>query len=252
MVAQNTFPLHLAQFIGHGAAVNAQIVGKLLPVEGDRKAVAAAAFGLLRKIGEQPAPNGFGRGVQTAAGKSEVFLGRDLQEVLNQFVVVGAGALTGGDQLPCVQEQNAALLAGDYGHHQRLSRDAGIGLRKKLARIHMTENGLVSPQIVDLNVDAAGKHQPHILHTFPDVQDRVPFSVLVLIRPQAGKHLPGLLRTRAPEQCGVRQKYKIHFFLHLCCYNNILVGTIIVCSNQKVKDPLRGSGEGGPIRPRRP
>ena len=66
--SDQALPLHFAQFIGQGAAVYIEVIGQLLAVEGDGKAAAAAANRLIGEIGEQTAPDGFGRGVKDFPG----------------------------------------------------------------------------------------------------------------------------------------------------------------------------------------
>ena len=65
---QQPVPLHFAQLVGQGAALHVEIVGQLLPVEGDGKAGGAISPGLVGQVGQQAAPDGFGRGVKDLPG----------------------------------------------------------------------------------------------------------------------------------------------------------------------------------------
>lgn len=50
------FRLHFRKFIGHGAAVDGEVIGKLLPTKGDGKVRASVFQGLLGKIRQEPFP----------------------------------------------------------------------------------------------------------------------------------------------------------------------------------------------------
>ena len=86
---QQAVPLHFSQLIGQGASVYAQIIGKLLPVEGDGKPAASVTDGLKGQVGQQPPADGFGGGVENPPGERQVFLGGDGQKVSDQRAVVG-------------------------------------------------------------------------------------------------------------------------------------------------------------------
>lgn len=60
--------LHFPQFIGHCAAVYAQVIGQLLAVERDHEVAALLAAGLEGQVGHQAAADGFGGGVEYAPG----------------------------------------------------------------------------------------------------------------------------------------------------------------------------------------
>ena len=78
------FGLKDTQWGYHGAAVYAEIVRQLLPVEGNIEIVPAAAHGLIGEIGQQPSPDGLGRGVEDAAGQAEIFLRGDDQQIADE------------------------------------------------------------------------------------------------------------------------------------------------------------------------
>ena len=66
-------PLHFAQLVRQGAAVRAEIIGKLLAVERDIERIAAVLHGLRGQIGQQPAAQGFRRCVEEFARQGQVF-----------------------------------------------------------------------------------------------------------------------------------------------------------------------------------
>ena len=53
LVLKNAFLLHFADLGGQTATLNLKIIGKLLTVKGDVKAVAVCFFGLQHQIGHQ-------------------------------------------------------------------------------------------------------------------------------------------------------------------------------------------------------
>ena len=86
---QQTLLLHLAQLVGKGTAVYAQVVCQLLAAEGDIKFPAAVFHGLIGKIGQQPAADGFGRGMENAAGKIQVFSGGNGKQIVDDLIIEG-------------------------------------------------------------------------------------------------------------------------------------------------------------------
>ena len=76
----------------------------------------------------------------------------------------------------------------------------------------MTQNGLVSPHIVDLHVRAAGEYQPHAVRAFSGAKNGGALSVLPFIPAEAVQHGLDLRRIRAAKQRGMRQKRIMHHF----------------------------------------
>ena len=97
-VFEHSLVAHTAQLLGERAAVEVEVVGQLLAVEGNGKFRAALAGGLKGQVGEQAAPDGLGGGVKNPPGQGQIFPGRDGQQVADQAAVVAAGAAAGGQQ----------------------------------------------------------------------------------------------------------------------------------------------------------
>ena len=66
---EKSLPLHLAQLVGQRTAVYIEVVGKLLPVEGDGKRSATMADGLIGEVGEQSVSDRLRGGVENLAGQ---------------------------------------------------------------------------------------------------------------------------------------------------------------------------------------
>lgn len=157
---QQTLAAHAAELRGKRAAVHAEVIGELLAVERDRKAVAARADRLHREVGEQAAADRFRRGVEDAPGKREILLRADEQKVADELRVAGAGLRAGRKQVRRVQEKRRRILCRDDVHHQRLIRHAGVRLRENLPRPHAVQNALAAPCVVALDVHAAREDEP--------------------------------------------------------------------------------------------
>ena len=54
---KQAFFLHLAEFVRQGTAVDAEVIGELLAVEGNRKTPVSEGSGLVRQIRHQPTAN---------------------------------------------------------------------------------------------------------------------------------------------------------------------------------------------------
>lgn len=65
---QDAFTLHLAEFVGEGAAVDPQIICQLLAVKGDVELRSCPLLCKKRQIGQEPAADGLGRGVEECGG----------------------------------------------------------------------------------------------------------------------------------------------------------------------------------------
>ncbi len=70
---QQAVSLHLAQFMGHGAAVHIEIIRQMLAVKRNLKIIPSVLCRLKREIGQQAAPDGFGAGMKDPAGQMQVF-----------------------------------------------------------------------------------------------------------------------------------------------------------------------------------
>ena len=96
MVIQQSVLFHLSQFFGQGAPVKAEIVSKLLTVQGNIDIAAALSFGLMGKIREQAATDLLGGCVENTAGEQQVFACTDHGKIADQhrvFSFTGRGKL---------------------------------------------------------------------------------------------------------------------------------------------------------------
>lgn len=146
---------HLAQLVGHGAAVHVEVAGQLLAVEGDGEAPAPAAGRLVGQIGQQPPPDGLGGGVKDLPGQLQIFPGREGKQIADQPGV--AGARLGADRKDAVhpQEQDLRGLGRRHADHHRLLRHTGVGLREDLPRARAAQNGGAAPEVQVFDQDAA-------------------------------------------------------------------------------------------------
>lgn len=70
---QEAVLLHFPQLVGKSAAIDAQVIRQLLPVERNREIQAFVPRGLIGQVGNQAPPDGLGRGMENPAGQIQVF-----------------------------------------------------------------------------------------------------------------------------------------------------------------------------------
>lgn len=175
-IIQQPIAAHFGKFTAQGTAFDTEIVGKLLAVEGDVEHGTARPLNAFREIGREPPPNGFGGGVQYAAGKAEVFGGAGGKQIA-QKAFAGLIGWGGGDRS---QEQNRCVLDGAHPHHQRFIRYAGIGFRKNLAGQNMSEQHMVAPHVVVADRGTPGQYDAQPLGRRTLGQDHGTFGVTAL------------------------------------------------------------------------
>lgn len=216
MVAVNgddAIPLHLAQLVGHSAAVNAQVIRQLLTVEGDIECPAAVLCCLKGQIAEQPAPDALGAGVQDAPGQAQAFPGGDGEHIADQPVMEAAGVGADGEHALGVQKQYRRRLCGNGADHQLFAGQAGVVFRKDLPCAYLIQNAAVAPDIIILDGYAAGEHHAHGGDGLSLPADELAPLIGFRCRLQAAQHALDILRRDAPEQIGLGQKKRIHFTL---------------------------------------
>ena len=88
---QEAVLLHFPQLVGKSAAIDAQVIRQLLPVERNREIQAFVPRGLIGQVGNQAPPDGLGRGMENPAGQIQVFLGGYRQQVADERRMVALG-----------------------------------------------------------------------------------------------------------------------------------------------------------------
>ena len=159
MEADQAILLHLAQLVGQGAPVHAQIVRQLLAGIRDRKAVTAVPLCLFGEVQGDTLSDRLGSSLHHAGGEGEVFLGGKANQVADDLMVPGAPLLAGGQQFAKVEEQDMAVLGCHYVYQQFPFWERGIGLAKKLPGSEVAEDTASAPIIICYHVDtASGNH----------------------------------------------------------------------------------------------
>ena len=201
--SDDPIPLHLAQLVGHGAAVHAQVIRQLLPVEGDIKFPAAVLGRLKGQVAEQPAPDALGTGVHDAPGQVQAFPGGDGEHIADQPVMEAAGVGADGEHAIGIQKQHLRRLVGHGADHQLFAGQAGVVFRKDLPCAHPIQNAAVAPDIIILDGYAAGEHHAHGGDGLPLPADELAPLIGFRCRLQAAQHALNILRRDAPEQIGL-------------------------------------------------
>lgn len=199
----NPIPLHLAQLVRHGAAVNAQVIRQLLAVEGDIERPAAVLGRLKRQVAEQPTPDALGAGVHDAPGQAQAFSGGNGEHIADQPVMEATGVGADGEHAIGAQKQHLCWLSSHRADHQPLAGQAGVVFRKDLPCAHPIQNAAVAPEIIILDGYAAGEHHAHGSDGLPLPADELAPLIGFRCRLQAAQHAFDILRRDAPEQIGL-------------------------------------------------
>ena len=188
---------------GQGASVHPEVVRELLAGERDDEGARPALDRLLGEIGEDALPDGARGDVHHAPRERDVLLGGDAQEVADDAVVSGAGALASGEQGGGPQQEDRRVLGGHDVHQGLAARDRRVRLGEDLPGAEMREDGPLPPVVVRLDVHAALEHDPQARDHVPRAIDALPSPQPQLARVQTGEHplyVPGV---HALEERGV-------------------------------------------------
>ena len=150
--------------------------------------------------------------MQHPAGELQILPGREGQQVPQQPEVAGTHLGAGLQHLPDVQQQHLCVLGGGDVDHQRLTRYAGIRLRKDAARAHAAKNAVVAPYVPHLDDDPAGQHHAQLLRGRPLRQDDRALFIAALCGTQAAQHFLDVRRRHAAKKRGIPQ-IDPHIFL---------------------------------------
>lgn len=176
---------------GHGAAFDAEVVGQLLPIEGDGKAVAPGEGGLLRQVGEQLFAGRAPGKVTEAAAEQQVFVRQHGQHVFDQLRVAGTALAAGGYHPAVVEQQDRALRGRLHGDGQRhpAARRAGESFGEEVAR-HEFRNDRPGPRdVLPEHLRPAGEQDADPVGGLACEQDHLPRDKAFSTRVQAAEHL---------------------------------------------------------------
>ena len=155
--------------VGMGAAVQIEVVGHLLAVEGHLELHPAAACCLCGKIGQQPSAHSLGRCAEDALRKAEVLAHGHRQQAAQQIVLqrwldphIGKGG--------SVQEQYFAMFGRNSIHHQGLAAK-GVGLGKGLPGTYAAQDAFGAPEIQIFNVHGTTQHNADLPHAASGAED---------------------------------------------------------------------------------
>ena len=202
---QQAFVPHFAQLFGEGAAVQVEVIGHLLAVEGHVELQPARLCRLRGKVGQQAAAYRFGCGAEDALGKAQALAHGNGQQVAQQSIP-HSGGHSGVGKDTGAQQQHGAVLGGNGIHHQCVAAE-GIGLGEGLPGGNAAQDAFGTPEIEVLDVDGALHHHADLLHPAPGAEnDGVLCKCFLPEQPGGGKGIQ-ISRRKALEQ---RRRNKFH------------------------------------------
>lgn len=190
---------HFAKLFGERAAVEVEIIGEGLTVEGDRKGTAPGLSRLVREVEQQPTPDGLGAGAEDALRQGKVFVEGDVEKIVVQHLLPAALRVGCAEQAVEVEEQHLRVLVGDGVYHHRLGT-IGVGLGEDLPGRDVAQDTLVAPEVDVLDVDTAGQNDAQLMHRFAGAENRLTLCELLLPGAAVLPHLLERFIPDAPEQ----------------------------------------------------
>ena len=190
---------HFAKLFGECAAVEVEVIGEGLTVEWNRKGSAPGFRRLIGKIEQQTPPDGLGAGAEDALRQGEVFVKRDVEQIVIQHLLPAAFRVRCAEQAVEVEEQHLRVLVGNSVHHHRLPT-ISVSLGEDLPGRDVAQDALVAPEVDILNVDAAGQNDAQLMHRFAGTENRFAFCKLLLPGATVLPHLLERVIPDAPEQ----------------------------------------------------
>ena len=150
MAVEYTLAAQLADLGRETAAVDLEIIGQLLTVEGNLKAVAVCFFCLQHEIGHQLFPRGSLGDDLGAMVKGDGLEGEILHHIEDELLMEAAIVGTGVQNVAAVDQHDLAGLVGNDGDGELVGLGTGKLLGKYLRDGHLIEQRAVAV-IIDLN-----------------------------------------------------------------------------------------------------
>lgn len=169
-VFEHSLVAHTAQLLGERAAVEVEVVGQLLAVERNIELGFSLSCCLAGKIGQQTSTHIFRRGAENAGRKRQVFLRGQPEHPLHQPGVPAFAAVLRVKQGKQTQKQNLAVRRRHRVHHKRLAAD-GVGFGEHAAGFHVAQYAAYAPEVVALDMNAAGHHDSHFVRAAARLQN---------------------------------------------------------------------------------
>lgn len=162
LIPDQTVCLHAGQFSRKGAPVRREIIGHLLPAEGDIKGPGPLKAGLIIQIGKNLLPYGFLGDMIDFPGEKQVFAGQDIEQIADQTRMEGTGIGTGGEYFIHIQKEDGAAAVCPYTDRQRFFLLTGIAFAEEAAGFGGSQNTPVPPDIFFFYGYPSGQNQSHL------------------------------------------------------------------------------------------
>ncbi len=168
---QDAFLLQLREFHGHGGTVHTEIVGELLPVEGDVKGKRCLSDGFRRKVRQKLLPGGALADVRDLIVEDQQAVRQHADQISNQLLMMVAGGRAARQKALHIQKEKRTIVLGDSIDVQNRAGRRRIGLPEKVARRALREDIPVPPEVLLEDEHRTGQHETHDLGRIARAQD---------------------------------------------------------------------------------
>ena len=165
------FLLQLREFYGHGGAVHAEIVGELLPVEGDVKGERCLPDGFRGKIRQELLPGRAFADVRDLIIEDQQPVRQHADQISNQLLMMVAGGRAARQKALHIQKEKRTIVLGDSIDVQNRAGRRRIGLPEKVPRRALREDISVPPEVLLEDEHRTGQHETHDLRRVARTQD---------------------------------------------------------------------------------
>lgn len=178
----------LADFHRHGASVNAEIIGKRLPIIGDRERTGFVLFSLYEQVGHQFFSGSSVGGDLDFLVEKEILRCYDTQKVEDDPAVEGTGTGAAYGEAPAVNEHYLAVIRSDNADGKGRYSGTSEGFTEQLRRLDTGNYASVSVIVLTDDLSCAGKDNAHIFCRISLLEDDLIFLIAENSRIQTSQH----------------------------------------------------------------
>ena len=184
---------HFTKLQRQSAALDSEVIRKLLPGKGDVKFVCSEPLCFGGEIRHELCAGGTLSHMRELFAEAQIFFGKIGKEVSNDPAVVAACGRTNVQDALNVQKQHRGGSIRDHAHIQYGTRRAGKGGGKGLRRSRSGENVAVSPNVLLDDQNTSRQHNADRFHCIPGTQHKGFLWKSLHSRIQTGQHSGKLL-----------------------------------------------------------
>ena len=209
---EQSFVAHFRELGAHGAAVNGEIVGELLAIEGDGKACGPGAHAFGGEIAGELGAGGAGGEQAELLHEDAIFVGEHVEQILHDEAVEGAGVGADGEHAPRLEECDDAVADADDICQHGPAGGRNVGFAEEIPWREVGDDGVVAPVIVALDVQLSFEHDGDLRKLLALTENGFAFFVGASLSLQTVEHTGDVVGIDAAKERGLLQLKQMIFF----------------------------------------